>query len=307
MAELRFGLRVPSGLAPDIDDLRRFVIEAERFGFASLWVGDHVFHHTDVLQPLDLLSWMAANTENMRLGTSVVLAAYLHPVLLAKSAATVDYLSGGRLTLGISLGGSQDEYASLGVSMKQRLGRLLESTHLMRRLWTEDDVSHAGRYFQVQHGNVRPRPAQHGGIPIYYAARERPMLDRIPVHADGWVASSHYPLPSFLVGAARVRQQAQVHGLAPDAIGVAKVHDVSVHADSDEARRRAAVHWQRYYGPSHDIETSTTYGTPAECAEQLAAYRQTDVALVDMILEPTSLAVDELRLLAETVKLAEAP
>lgn len=302
MAKFRFGLRIPSGITPDVDELRHFVQTAEELGFESIWVGDHIFHQTDVLQPLDLLSWVAANTSRVRLGTSVLLAAYLNPVLLAKSAATVDYLSSGRLTLGVSLGGSVAEYASLGVPMKQRLGRLLESTALMRRLWTEEAVQHEGRYFTVVDGDLKPRPKQQASIPILFAARENPMLDRIPTIADGWIASSHYPLEAFLAGTTRVRASATSLGREPDTLRIAKVQDISVHANHDEARRRAEAHWQRYYGPSHSIEPSTTFGTPEECAVHLAGYVATDAAEVEMILEPTSIRLDELRLLAETVR-----
>src|SRR5207248_9810439 len=134
------------------DAVRSFVVEAESLGFDSIWAGDHVFYRADVLQPLELLPWAAAVTTRVRLGTAVMLTSYLNPVLLAKAAASLDYLSGGRLTLGLSIGGSEAEYRSIGVPMQERVGRLVEGVKIMRRLWSEDGVNFAGKYNQVVEG-----------------------------------------------------------------------------------------------------------------------------------------------------------
>jgi alkanesulfonate monooxygenase SsuD/methylene tetrahydromethanopterin reductase-like flavin-dependent oxidoreductase (luciferase family) len=228
----------------------------------------------------------------------VINAGYLHPVLLAKQAASLDYLSGGRLNLGISIGGSPAEYASLGVSMKQRVGRVMEGIGVMRLLWSEDDVAHDGRYFHVEGGNLRPKPRR-GTIPISLAARGDAMLDRIPAIADGWCASGHYTFSEYARGVARIRARAVDLGREPDSIAFSKVQGVSVHASHDEARRRAAEHWQRYYGPAHDIDHATTYGTPDECIAILSAYAGIETPSITLILEPTSMNLDELALLTE--------
>jgi probable F420-dependent oxidoreductase len=298
VARLDIGVRLPSVMAPDVAELKRFVIKVEEAGFHSIWAGDHVFHHTDVLAPIDALSYVAAVTERVGLGTSVINAGYLHPVLLAKQASTLDYLSGGRFHLGISIGGSPAEYASLGVSMKQRVGRVVESIGLMRRLWAEDDVEHDGRYFNVEHGSLRPKPPQ-GRIPISLAARGDAMLDRVPEYADGWCASGHYTFAEYERGIARIRAGAVTLGRDPDTIAFSKVQGVSVHASHEETRRRAAEHWQRYYGPSHDIDHATVYGTPEECVAALSAYAAIETPVITLILEPTSMVLDELALLTE--------
>ena len=299
MAKLRLGIRIPSVQQPDVARLRLFIERVEALDFHSIWAGDHVFHHTDVLQPIDVLTWAAALTSKVGLGTSVVNAGYLHPVLLAKQASTLDYLSDGRFVLGVSIGGSPAEYKSLGVSMKQRVGRLMESIELMRRLWREDDVEHRGKYFQITGGNLRPKPKQAGGVPVYLAAREDPMLDRIPLVADGFCASGHYTAADFERAVYRIRGNARDAGRNPDGIDMTKVHCISVHANPAEARRRAAEHWQRYYGPAHDIEKATTYGTPGDCAEQLSFYANLDAPSVTLILEPTSMDLEELERIAE--------
>jgi probable F420-dependent oxidoreductase len=258
-ATVNVGVRIPSADAPDPAELRGFVQRAEAPGFESIWVGDHVFHHTDVLQPLDLLSWVAGQTHRVRLGTAVVLAAYLHPVHLAKSAATVDRLSGGRLVLGVALGGTPDEFASLGVPIQQRLGRLLENVTIARRLWREDGVDHAGRYHHLTGASVRPKPLQ-DPLPVYFGARSEAMLNRLALVADGWVASGHFTTAEFLGGIRTIRERAEASGRDPDRLGITTVQGVSVHRDGREALDRACRHWRRYYGPAFDVERSVIHG-----------------------------------------------
>jgi probable F420-dependent oxidoreductase len=298
---LNIGVRIPSGEAPDPSELRHFVQRAEDLGFESIWVGDHVFHHTDVLHPLDLLSWIAGQTHRVRLGTAVVLAAYLNPVLLAKSAATIDHLSDGRLVLGVSLGGTADEFTSLGVPMQQRLGLLLENVAIARRLWREDGIDHVGRYHHLTAASVRPKPRQ-DPLPVYFAGRSAPMLNRLAGVADGWIASGHWTVEEFLTGVTTVRDRAAASGRDPDRLGIAKVQGVSVHRDGKQARERARSHWQRYYGPSFDVDRAVIHGTPEQCTELLAGFRAADAPGVTLILEPTSLEPAELDLLWETAK-----
>src|SRR5207247_7079036 len=136
-----------------------------------------------------LLCWVAAPPSRVRLGTAVMLTAYLNPVLLAKAAASLDYLCGGRLTLGLSIGGTDAEYASIGVPMQERVGRLVEGVKVMRRLWSEDDVSFPGKYQQVVGGTINPKPVQRPGVPLYFRATSDPMRARLAGIADAWIAS----------------------------------------------------------------------------------------------------------------------
>jgi alkanesulfonate monooxygenase SsuD/methylene tetrahydromethanopterin reductase-like flavin-dependent oxidoreductase (luciferase family) len=168
----------------------------------------------------------------------------------------------------------------------------------MRRLWREDDVIHDGRYFHVERGNLRPKPPG-ATVPVLLAAREDAMLDRIAAIADGWTASGHYTFDDYERGAARIRTRASELGRDIETIHFSKIAGVSVHADHDSARRNAVTHWQRYYGPSHDVDHATTYGTPDECISQLRRYAAIDVPELRLILEPTSMSLDELALLTE--------
>src|SRR4051812_46969139 len=215
-----------------MEDLRAFVVRAEELGFDSIWVGDHVYHHVDVLQPLHMLTWVAALTRHVRLGTAVMLTAYMNPVLLAKAIASVDYMSGGRLQLGISIGGTEAEYASIGVPINQRVGRLLENVAIMRALWFGENVTYSGKYNNVIDANINPKPVQTPGVPLYFGANGEAMLRRAARHADGYVGSSGSGIGTFNQNVAYVRSAARELGRDPDTLYIGKLQGVSVHQDA---------------------------------------------------------------------------
>jgi probable F420-dependent oxidoreductase len=301
MTRLNFGIRIPAVHPTDLVALRAFVRHVEELGFHSIWVGDHVFYPTDVLEPLELLTWVAALTGRVRLGTAVMLGAYRQPVLLAKAAATLDYLSDGRLSLGLSIGGTAAEYASLGVAMRQRVGRLLEGAALMRELWRDDDVSFAGRYVSVQHASIHPKPAQAHGVPLYFGATGEAMRQRAAQHADGWIGSAGSSIERYLTDVqSTVRMLTDLNREA-GGFAFAKLQGVSVHSDPAEARAVAERQWRSYYGPRFDVDTATVYGTPADCAAHLGRLRAADVPELTVIMEPPTLGLVQLDLLWEAV------
>jgi probable F420-dependent oxidoreductase len=260
-------------------------LEAEKLGFHSIWVGDHVFYHLDVVQPLTMLTWVAAMTSRVHLGTSVMLSSYLNPVLVAKQAATLDKLSGGRLTLGISTGGTEAEYKSIGVPYNQRTGRLLEMARIMRKLWAEEDnVNYEGRYYTIENGNIRPKPEQRPGVPIYFGAASEAMMRRIARMADGWCAASGPNIEQFCDRIAVIRGFATEIGRNPDELGFVKQHNVSIDPDPEVAKQRAQTHFERYYGPRFNI-ASTTTGTFEQVKAELEGFRNTEAPEITLALE----------------------
>jgi probable F420-dependent oxidoreductase len=301
--KVNVGLRVPSVHPTNPEAIRRFVRTAEDLGFHSIWAGDHVFYHMDVAQPLQLLTWIAGQTSRVRLGTSVMLSSYLNPVLLAKAAATIDCLSGGRLTLGMSIGGTEAEYRSIGVPMEQRLGRFLENVRIMRLLWRagDEDVTYEGRYHSLQAANIRPKPAQPGGVPIYFGANSEAMRRRAARLADGWCCSSGPTIDGFLSQASQILEVVGEAGRDTSRFGFVKQHNVSIDKDPDLARKRAEDHFHGYYGPRYNI-ASTTHGTFDAVAEQLAGFGASDLPEITLALEPATLDTDHLAQVWEATK-----
>ena len=157
-------------------------------GFDSLWCIDRIFHNINIIDPMTLLACAAAVTGRIRLGTSVLLFVMRNPALVAKTVSTIDYLSGGRVTLGISLGGRDNEYEPMGVDVKRRVSRFTEGLEVMRRLWTESSVTHHGRFFNMDNVNVSPKPVQQPGIPVILGGSAEGVFRRAGELADGWVA-----------------------------------------------------------------------------------------------------------------------
>jgi alkanesulfonate monooxygenase SsuD/methylene tetrahydromethanopterin reductase-like flavin-dependent oxidoreductase (luciferase family) len=182
--------------------------------------------------------------------------------------------------------------------MNQRVGRLLESLAIMRKLWQEDEVDFAGKYYHVTSGEVRPKPSQPSGIPVYLGAGSEAMMRRIPRIADGWIGNGGASVATFLEGIEFLRKEATAIKRDPDSLKFAKLHGVSVDIDRSRARALAESQWNSYYGPRFDVETRI-YGTPEECAEKLRSFAETSAPEVELILEPPTLDSGRLHLLRE--------
>ena len=177
---------------------------AEEHGFATLWSGEHVVMVDDPasqypysddgkiavpavadwLDPMICLSFAAAATTTIRIATGVLLLPEHNPVLVAKQAASLDRLSGGRLTLGVGIGWSKEEFDALGVPFAQRGKRTAEYVDAMRTLWRDDVASFDGTFVAFDNIRVNPKPA--GRIPIVLGGNSDAALRRVVAWGDGW-------------------------------------------------------------------------------------------------------------------------
>src|SRR5881396_136194 len=145
---------------------REVAKRAEALGYDTLLMPDHI---TDQLAPMPALAAAAAATTTLRVGSFVFDNDYRNPVMLAKEATTLDLLSGGRLEFGIGAGWSRRDYQQLGIPYdmpKVRVDRMEEAVTLIKRLWTEEKVTHEGPYYRVRDASVLPRPTQRPHPPI---------------------------------------------------------------------------------------------------------------------------------------------
>jgi len=185
-AALKIGLSPLQGQASFEETLRECE-QAEAAGFDSIWLGEH--HNHPVLYPAPLigLAAVASRTRSIRLGTGVLLLPLYHPVMVAEEGAMVDMISGGRLILGIGAGYAPEEFAAFGYSVKERGSRLEESASLLQRLWTEENVTHHGRHYQVDNVTVAPRPLQQPRPPIWFGAWAEKAIHRAARLGDAWL------------------------------------------------------------------------------------------------------------------------
>ena len=159
---------------------------AEAAGFDSVWLGEH--HNNPVLYPAPLigLAAVASRTRSIGLGTGVLLLPLYHPVMVAEEGAMVDVISGGRLILGVGAGYAPEEFAAFGCPLNERGSRLEESASLLRRLWTEENVTHRGTHYKVDNATVTPRPVQQPRPPLWFGAWAEPAIRRAARLGDYW-------------------------------------------------------------------------------------------------------------------------
>ncbi len=220
-------------IGADAGAVRAYVQQVEELGFAHLLAYDHVVGadpevHTGWTGPYDLSStfheplvmfgYLAAVTTTLELITGVVILPQRQAVLVAKQAAEVDLLSGGRLRLGVGLGWNAVEYEALGEDFSNRGRRCGEQVDVMRRLWTEQTVTYHGEYHQVTGAGLAPLPIQRP-IPVWFGAASRRACRRAGRLGDGWFPMVG-PGPRLDAALEHVRQAAIEAGRDPDGIGM---------------------------------------------------------------------------------------
>jgi probable F420-dependent oxidoreductase len=179
---------------------------AEEGGFSSVWVGEHAVlvdeyesrypyaddgkiplrGETGLLEPFDSLSFLAALTSRVRLGTAVCLLPQRNPVYTAKDASTVDWLSGGRFDLGIGVGWLRDEFEAVAAPFEHRAERCREYIEVMRRLWCDDVSEHQGRFYSLPRCRMYPKPVQQPHPPLYFGGESNAALRRVADLGRGW-------------------------------------------------------------------------------------------------------------------------
>lgn len=188
---MRIGVSLPvRELEDDLGAIKDFAQTAEALGYTHLRVPDQVLRQGNkhLHEPMMLLAWIAAATETIELVPSVIVLPSRQTALFAKQAAELDRLSGGRLRLGIGVGGSADEYEALGQDFSTRGRRCDEQLELLKRLWSEETVDFQGRWDRISGAGLNPLPVQRP-IPIWIGGRGTPgpaVTRRIGTHANGW-------------------------------------------------------------------------------------------------------------------------
>lgn len=219
---MKIGVSLPvRELRDDLGAIRAFAELAEELGYTHLRVPDLVLRPDGghLHEPLTLLAWVAGFTSRIELVPSVIVLPSRQTALVAKQAAEIDLLSGGRLRLGIGVGANADEYAAMGQDFDTRGARCDEQLDLLRRLWTEERVDFRGRWDRVEGAGLDPMPVQRP-IPVWIGAKAKPVdavLKRIGTRADGWFVLC--TPEDFADVRAAIGTHAEAAGRDPAAIG----------------------------------------------------------------------------------------
>ncbi len=198
---MRFGLIVAKQHPPGVSMVERFrehvdqVRAARDAGFDIVVMGQHYLSTPfQELQTLPALARLAAEAGTMRVGATVLLLPLLNPVDVAEQVATLNVITEGRFVFGAGLGYRDQEYEAFGVQAKERVPRLVESLEVIRRLWTEDEVTHHGRFYRLTGARLALKPVQKPHPPLWFAANNDAAVARAARMADAWVINPHAKL-----------------------------------------------------------------------------------------------------------------
>jgi probable F420-dependent oxidoreductase len=271
MPELRFGVSFYVGQA-QIGDVDRI----EVLGYDSVWTGEHIFFYGPTFDALTVLAACAARTSRIQLGTAVFLLPLRPPAVTAKEVASLDLISGGRVILGVGVGGEYPkEFEACGVPVHERGRRTDEAIRVLRMLWAESNVSFEGRFTRLDGVTLMPRPAQKGGPPIWVAGRSEAAIRRAGRLGDGYVPYLFSP-DRYRDSLARVRQQAEAAGRDPDAVTPALYQFICLADSYDEAKGIAATDLQRRYNQPFDriVDRYVVMGNADDCACRLGDFAE---------------------------------
>ncbi len=274
---MKIGISLPvRELKDDLAALRDFAQTAEELGFAHLRVPDQVVRPNSghLHEPLTLLSYVAALTSRIELVPSVIVLPERQTALVAKQAAEIDLLSGGRLRLGVGVGASQEEFGFLGSDFHTRGKRCEEQIELLKLLWTRETVDFEGRWDQITGAGIDPLPVQRP-IPIWIGASSatllapsEPVLRRIARQANGWFAIiPPGEVPKVL---AHLQRHAESIGRDPSQIGTEGA--VAVAGKAREDWQREVRGWEEA-GATHLC--LRTLGAGLDASGHLEALRAT--------------------------------
>jgi alkanesulfonate monooxygenase len=251
------------------DQVINFAEKCEAIGVDSMWTIDRIAY--DNLEPLSVLAAAAATTKKIRLGTSVLLGNLRHPSHLAKIVATLDFISNGRMTLGLGFGSRESDYKAVEIPFEKRGSRAVEQVNLIKRLWTEENVTHKGRFFNVESLSIGPRPIQKS-IPIWTGGSAEVALKRAGTWADGFICGSS-AIPDFAETWEKVAAYARAAGRNPDQIEKAGLTFMAINDNAAEAVKRVEDYMMRYYGKLRgEVASTSLVGSPNAIAERIGTF-----------------------------------
>ena len=269
---MQFGLCIPHyGKTVSLDELRATVQRAEALGFHSVWVSNHVVTPSHLLPTIGptfydafvVLTYAAAFTQRVKLGSTVIVVPYRNPLVVAKMLSTLDVLSGGRVIFGAGAGGAPDEFQALGVPSHQRGRRTDEYLRLMVALWTQDPTTFKGRFFSFTDVRFQPKPFQKPHPPIWVGGRSEAALRRAVAIGEAWHPTS-MPFLALQEKMAQLRQFSQEAGRAEGPV-------VTVHQ---------GIRMSKESTSATEEERRPGQGTPQQLREDIYQYQELGVPVV---------------------------
>jgi probable F420-dependent oxidoreductase len=296
------GIAIPQTFASspiEVQFLHAFLRKAETLGYDSLWVQEQIIGDTSILEPITLLTYAAALTTRLRLGTSVILPAIRNPVQLAKSLSSLDQLSQGRLTVGVGFGGPHMQAAVFGFLDEQRSRRFVEGLNILKALWAQPKATVSGTFWNFKDIAMEPKPIQKPHPPLWFGAREAVGLKRAVRHGDGWMGAGSSSSADFVQHVGLLRRFMDEAKRDPTTFPLSKRVYIAIDNNKDRAERRLREWFgQRYKNADMAVRVSL-WGSLAECLDKLGELTRTGAQ--HLLLNPVFDEMEHLDLLAQEV------
>jgi probable F420-dependent oxidoreductase len=262
---------------------RAYLARAEQLGFESAWTLEQVLGSASLISPLEAMTYAAACTDRLRLGCVVFVTPLHQPVHLAKSLASLDQMSRGRVEVGVGIGGRLRPFSAFGIDPDDGLvARFNEGVALIKTLWTERTINFDGRFWRLDGEAMAPKPLQKPHPPLWFGGSAPTALRRAVRHGDGFFGAGSTTTAAFAEQVATVRLELDKQERDPGSFRIAKRVYIAVDDDAERARQRMAAGLIRIYGDfGRQLEPVAVTGPPDACASGL---REVADAGAEMIL-----------------------
>ncbi len=257
---------------PTPETICAYAERAEDLGIDSIWLSDHIVSREPSLDTACVMATFAARTKRIKMGPSVLTLPARDPVQVAKTYATLDYLSGscGRVIMAVGLGSDPRDCEVSGIAPAERAGRLEEGVEVMRKLWAGPHVTHQGKYYKFSDVTLNPRPAK-GALDVWIGGRTNAALRRVAKYGDGWFPS-FVSADEFKSGMQQLVAYGAKYGrtIEPGEAGVLLL----TYASHERARAKAIAQklFEAFPAPSDVLAARSAIGTPEDVVEKVQAY-----------------------------------
>jgi probable F420-dependent oxidoreductase len=297
-----FGMSLPHR-SPDsigVDAVRTVAIRSDELGFRDLWVTENTLDHVTSFDPLTVLTYASAITTRIGLGASVLVLPVHDPRLAAHQWATLDYVSGGRALMGVGIGQPR-HLREFQIPEDGRVARFREQIDLIRALWSQEKVTHHGRFYHLDGGRLGVRPVQKP-LPIWMGVGHPDAIRRAAGIADGWMGAGGSSIEDFRRAVPLLREALEKAGRDPGAFPISKRIFISVDEKPEVARAELHRWYTEVYHNPAGTDASGIHGTPEQVRERLEA--MVAMGANHLLLNPVSRHVEQLEALAEVVGLS---
>jgi len=300
---VQFAISIPQILSEsrvNTGKLQAYLARAEELGFHSAWVQEQILGRGgSCLEPISLLSYAAALTRRLRLGVAVLITPLRSPAQLAKSLASLDQLSDGRLIAGVGIGANTLVYPAFGISAERRVRRFTEGLQLMKRLWTEERVTFDGEFWKLENASLEPKPVQKPHLPVWFGGGHPSALKRAIELGNGWMGAGSSSSESFKERVIQVRKFLAEANRDPATFPISKRVYLAIDSNKSRAIERLRQWSSRHYGNADLADKVALWGDKQEI---IAKLREVCAAGAEMILlNPVFDELEQMELLAREI------